>query len=67
MLSPRCLELIEGDDTPWEAEPLMQITAKGELQAFRHAGFWHPLDTLRDKNYLEALWQTGAAPWKMWA
>jgi len=67
VLSPRCLDLIEGDETPWEADPLMQITAKGELQAFRHSGFWHALDTLRDMNYLETLWQRGAAPWKMWA
>jgi glucose-1-phosphate cytidylyltransferase len=67
VLSPRCLDLIAGDDTPWEAAPLTQITTKGQLEAFRHSGFWHPLDTLRDKNYLEALWQGGAAPWKIWS
>jgi glucose-1-phosphate cytidylyltransferase len=67
VLSPRCLELIAGDDTPWEAEPLTQMAAQGQLEAFRHSGFWHPLDTLRDKNHLEALWQGGAAPWKMWS
>lgn len=67
VLSPRCLDLIEADDTSWEADPLMQLSATGELQAFRHAGFWHALDTLRDKNYLESLWQRGAAPWKSWA
>lgn len=67
VLSPRCLDLIEADDTSWEADPLMRLTAEGELQAFRHAGFWHALDTLRDKNYLESLWQRGAAPWKIWA
>jgi glucose-1-phosphate cytidylyltransferase len=66
VLSPRCLEFIAGDDTPWEAEPLAQITAKGELQVYRHSGFWHALDTLRDRNYLEALWESGSAPWKIW-
>jgi glucose-1-phosphate cytidylyltransferase len=65
VLSPRCLDLIAGDDTPWEGAPLTDITAKGQLQAYRHSGFWHPLDTLRDKNLLEALWQGGAAPWKI--
>jgi glucose-1-phosphate cytidylyltransferase len=67
VLSPRCLDRIAGDDAAWESAPLMQITESGELHAFRHSGFWHPLDTLRDKNYLEALWQGGAAPWKVWS
>ena len=65
-LSPRCLDLIEGDHTPWEGKPLSKLASSGELQAFTHLGFWHPMDTLRDKNYLEDLWESGKAPWKIW-
>ena len=65
-LSPRCLDLIEGDHTPWEGKPLSKLASSGELQAFTHLGFWHPMDTLRDKNYLEDLWGSGKAPWKTW-
>ena len=65
-LSPRCLDLIEGDHTPWEGKPLSKLASSGELQAFTHLGFWHPMDTLRDKNYLEDLWESGKAPWKTW-
>ena len=65
-LSPRCLDLIEDDHTPWEEEPLSKLASSGELQAFTHLGFWHPMDTLRDKNYLEGLWGSGKAPWKTW-
>lgn len=67
VLSPACIELIEGDDTPWETAPLMQIAAQGGLHAYRHTGFWQPMDTLRDKNHLEHLWAAGAAPWKTWS
>ena len=66
VLSPKCLDRIEGDATPWEAEPLSQLAADGELVAFAHAGFWQPMDTLREKNLLEELWQSGLAPWKLW-
>ena len=66
VLSPRCLERIEGDATSWEAEPLSGLAAQGELMAFEHSGFWQPMDTLREKNLLEELWQSGAAPWKRW-
>ncbi len=66
VLSPKCLDLIEGDETSWELEPLTALAAKGELMAFEHAGFWQPMDTLRDKNLLESLWQSGRAPWKIW-
>ncbi len=65
-LSPRCLDLIEGDHTPWEGKPLSKLASSGELQTFRHLGFWHAMDTLRDKNYLEDLWGSGKAPWKTW-
>ncbi len=66
VLSPRCLDLVEGDETSWELEPLTALAAKGELMAFEHAGFWQPMDTLRDKNLLEGLWESGRAPWKIW-
>jgi glucose-1-phosphate cytidylyltransferase len=66
VLSPRCLALIEDDSTSWEASPLTELAARGELMSFEHHGFWQPMDTLRDKNQLEELWQTGAAPWKTW-
>jgi glucose-1-phosphate cytidylyltransferase len=66
VLSPRCIERIEGDATAWEGEPLTGIAADGELMAYEHAGFWLPMDTLRDKNRLEELWASGKAPWKCW-
>lgn len=66
VLSPRVLELIDGDRTSWEAEPLTQLAAMGQMMAFEHDGFWQPMDTLRDKNHLEELWETGKAPWKNW-
>jgi glucose-1-phosphate cytidylyltransferase len=67
VLSPKVLPFIADDATSWEAEPLMQLAAQDQLQAFQHEGFWHPMDTLRDKNYLEQLWQSGEAPWKQWS
>jgi len=66
VLHPAVLDRIEGDDTPWETEPLESLTRDGELRAFRHTGFWQPMDTLRDKTMLEALWSSGHAPWKIW-
>lgn len=66
VLSPAVLDRIEDDDTIWEQEPLRGLAADGELMAFRHHGFWQPMDTLRDKLHLEALWEQGA-PWKTWA
>ena len=66
VLSPKCLDLIEGDATSWEGEPLTRLAAQGELMAYEHAGFWQPMDTLRDKNHLERLWQSESAPWKVW-
>lgn len=66
VLSPTVLNWIPGDDTSWEAEPLTQLAAKGEVMAYEHDGFWQPMDTLREKNLLEELWASGQAPWKMW-
>lgn len=66
VLSASCLDLIEGDQTSWEGEPLARLAAAGELMAFQHRGFWLPMDTLRDKLQLEQLWQSGRAPWKVW-
>ena len=66
VLSPDCIELVENDASSWEGEPLSQLAAQGELMAFWHNDFWQPMDTLRDKNQLEELWQSGNAPWKMW-
>ena len=67
VLSPKTLELVEGDETIWERKPLEALAQAGQLQAFFHPGFWQPMDTLRDKNYLEDLWQSGKAPWKAWS
>jgi glucose-1-phosphate cytidylyltransferase len=66
VLSPKCLDFIEGDDSTWEAEPLSRIASSGQLMAFEHKGFWQPMDTLREKNILENLWATENAPWKVW-
>jgi glucose-1-phosphate cytidylyltransferase len=66
VLSPKCLDLIEGDSTVWEREPMETLTKMGQLMAYEHAGFWQPMDTLRDKNYLDELWVSGKAPWKKW-
>ncbi len=66
VLSPRCIDRIEADHSSWEGEPLMGLARDGELQAYFHEGFWQPMDTLRDKNHLESLWQSGAPPWKTW-
>ena len=66
VLSPSCIEQIEGDASIWEAEPLARLAKSGQLMAFEHDGFWQPMDTLRDKTHLEQLWATGNAPWKVW-
>ncbi|PYC21079.1 glucose-1-phosphate cytidylyltransferase [Aquipseudomonas alcaligenes] len=67
VLSPKVLLCIADDSTSWEVEPLAQLAGEGQLMAYQHEGFWHPMDTLRDKNYLEQLWQSGEAPWKQWS
>lgn len=66
VLSPGCIDRIYDDQSSWEGEPLAGLAQDRQLMAFEHSGFWHPMDTLRDKNYLEELWQTGKAPWKVW-
>lgn len=66
VLSPACLELIDGDETSWEREPLNRLVEQGQLMAFEHTGFWQPMDTLREKNYLEGLWESGNVPWRVW-
>lgn len=66
VLSPKVLEQINGDQTSWEAEPLTNLAAIQEMMAFEHRGFWQPMDTLREKNLLEELWDSGNAPWKTW-
>lgn len=66
VLSPSVLDRIEGDATTWEREPMQELAAEGNLRAFEHTGFWQAMDTLRDKQQLEALWASGKAPWKTW-
>lgn len=66
VLSPRCISYIKDDDSSWEADPLVKLAKEGQLRAYEHHGFWQPMDTLREKNMLEDLWQNGKAPWKTW-
>lgn len=66
VLSPQVLERIEGDASAWEATPMMSLATDGQLMAFDRTGFWQPMDTLRDRLYLESLWDSGKAPWKTW-
>jgi glucose-1-phosphate cytidylyltransferase len=66
VLSPACLDYISDDAMSWEGEPLTRLSAEGNLMAFEHGGFWQPMDTLRDKNHLDELWQSDKAPWKVW-
>ena len=66
MLEPAAIDYINGDSTVWEREPLENLASDGLLAAFKHYGFWQPMDTLRDKHVLEELWQSGEAPWKVW-
>lgn len=66
VLSPRVIDYIADSTTIWEREPLERLAREGQLSAYKHRGFWQPMDTLRDKIYLEELWRTGKAPWKIW-
>ncbi len=66
VLNPSVIDGIAGDDTSWEGEPLMRLAADDRLRAYSHRGFWHAMDTLRDKNHLEELWRGGRAPWRCW-
>ncbi len=67
VMEPRVLDYIDGDATVLEREPMERLSRDGQLVAYRHSGFWQPMDTLREKNQLEALWRSGKAPWKVWA
>ena len=66
VLDRRVLDYISGDATLWELDPLERLAQEGQLQAYRHEGFWQPMDTLREKHLLESLWESGKAPWKVW-
>lgn len=66
VLSPEVIDLVEGDDTVWESEPLERLAKADELRAWRHEGFWQPMDTLRERELLESLWEHGQAPWMVW-
>ena len=66
VLSPKVLDYVEGDATSWEREPMERLARDGQLSAYTHAGFWQPLDTMRDRNLLNDLWDSGRAPWKKW-
>lgn len=66
VLSPRVIDYIDDDRTVWEHEPMERLAGEGQMNAWFHHGFWQPMDTLRDKNHLDALWNSGRAPWKVW-
>ena len=66
VLSPKCLNFIDNDSISWEQGPLLKLVEMGELMAYEHEGFWQPMDTLRDKIYLEELWSSKNVPWKIW-
>ena len=66
VLEPKVFDLIEDDDTIWERGPLEQLAREAQLSAYKHQGFWQPMDTLRDKTHLESLWAAGKAPWRTW-
>ena len=66
VLNPAVFDWIDGDNTSWESDVLPRLAAAGQLTAFKHEGFWQPMDTLRDKNRLDELWSAGQAPWKLW-
>jgi glucose-1-phosphate cytidylyltransferase len=66
VLEPEVIDRIEDDSTVWEQEPLRSLAHDGQLSAYRHTGFWHPMDTLRDSVHLESLWASGSPPWKVW-
>lgn len=66
VLSPKCLDAIDSDHVMWEAEPMAKLVNQEQVMAFRHSGFWQPMDTLREKHLLEDLWVSGKAPWKVW-
>ncbi|MDG2351297.1 MAG: glucose-1-phosphate cytidylyltransferase [Acidimicrobiales bacterium] len=66
IIEPQCLDHIEGDFISWEEEPVRKLVELGELRSYRHEGFWQPMDTIRDRNYLQNLWDSGSPPWRVW-
>ncbi len=66
VLTPKVFSYIAGDDTAWEQEPLERLAHDGQVSAYRHSGFWQPMDTMYDRTLLEGLWAGGKAPWKVW-
>lgn len=66
VLEPAAIDYVRDDSTVWEREPLQELARDGQLAAYKHNGFWHPMDTLRDRHHLEELWRSGNAPWKIW-
>ncbi|MCY1562260.1 Glucose-1-phosphate cytidylyltransferase [compost metagenome] len=67
VLSPKVIDAIDGDSSSWEGAPLQALAKQGQFEAYRHSGFWQPMDTLREKMMLEELWTSGKAPWKAWS
>ena len=66
MLSPKVIDFIEDDQTAWEQQPMQQLAESGQMSCYFHEGFWQPMDTLREMQLLEKLWQSGNPPWKVW-
>jgi glucose-1-phosphate cytidylyltransferase len=66
ILEPAALDVVDGDDTAWEGTAVQRLAVAGELMSYRHRGFWQPMDTLRDRHYLQSLWDSGQAPWRNW-
>ncbi|KKL77050.1 hypothetical protein LCGC14_2038790, partial [marine sediment metagenome] len=66
VLSPKVINYIHNDNSSWEGAPLQRLVSEKQLKVYKHEGFWQPMDTLRDKQHLEHLWQSGNAPWKVW-
>ena len=66
VLNPKVIDYIDDDETTWEREPMERLAREKQMNAWFHHGFWQPMDTLRDKNHLEELWDSGKAPWKVW-
>jgi glucose-1-phosphate cytidylyltransferase len=66
VLSPKVIDYIAGDETFWEQAPMERLASEGQLVAYKHSGFWQPMDTLRDKQRLDQLWESGDPPWKVW-
>jgi glucose-1-phosphate cytidylyltransferase len=66
VLNRQTIDYVDGDDTPWEREAVERLTRQGEFMGYRHYGFWSCMDTMKEKNFLEDLWRSGKAPWKIW-